>query len=130
MDASEADEALAGVEVVPVFEASLRDARRLVARCLEQDIPAAIGRNACCSSGGCTPKAQVLVRRDDVARVRTLVQGDWLEAAAREGTIAPEWLAQQRAAVVGPDGYPPCPACGTAAPLVDGACSDCGLQLE
>ena len=25
---------------------------------------------------------------------------------------------------------PPCPACGTAAPLVDGACSDCGLQLE
>jgi hypothetical protein len=25
--------------------------------------------------------------------------------------------------------YPPCPACGTAAPLVDGACSDCGLQL-
>jgi hypothetical protein len=25
---------------------------------------------------------------------------------------------------------PPCPACGTAAPLVDGACSDCGLVLE
>ena len=25
---------------------------------------------------------------------------------------------------------PPCPACGTAAPLKDGACSDCGLQLE
>ncbi len=24
----------------------------------------------------------------------------------------------------------PCPACGTCAPLVDGACSDCGLQLE
>ncbi len=24
----------------------------------------------------------------------------------------------------------PCPACGTAAPLVDGACSDCGLQLD
>lgn len=30
-----------------------------------------------------------------------------------------------------PDGEePPCPACGTAAPLVDGACSDCGLMLE
>lgn len=28
-----------------------------------------------------------------------------------------------------PDEEPPCPACGTAAPLVDGACSDCGLQL-
>jgi hypothetical protein len=25
---------------------------------------------------------------------------------------------------------PPCPACGTAAPLVDGCCSDCGLQVE
>ena len=25
---------------------------------------------------------------------------------------------------------PPCPACGTAAPLVEGCCSDCGLQLE
>jgi hypothetical protein len=29
-----------------------------------------------------------------------------------------------------PDGeYPPCPACGTAAALVDGNCSDCGLML-
>lgn len=28
-----------------------------------------------------------------------------------------------------PDAEPPCPCCGTAAPLVDGACSDCGLQL-
>ena len=27
-------------------------------------------------------------------------------------------------------GDPPCPACGTAAPLVEGACSDCGLQLD
>ena len=25
---------------------------------------------------------------------------------------------------------PPCPACGTAAPLVEGACSECGLHLE
>ncbi len=24
---------------------------------------------------------------------------------------------------------PPCPACGTAAPLVDGPCGECGLQL-
>ncbi len=27
------------------------------------------------------------------------------------------------------EGEPPCPCCGTAAPLVNGACSDCGLQL-
>lgn len=32
--------------------------------------------------------------------------------------------------VTGEDEHPPCPACGTAAPLVDGTCSDCGLQLE
>jgi hypothetical protein len=25
---------------------------------------------------------------------------------------------------------PPCPACGTAATPVDGACGECGLQLE
>ncbi|MCX5742256.1 MAG: hypothetical protein NT062_07150 [Proteobacteria bacterium] len=41
---------------------------------------------------------------------------------AREG-IAPVEVAH----VEGDE--PPCPACGTAAPLVDGACSDCGLQL-
>lgn len=28
------------------------------------------------------------------------------------------------------EGELPCPACGTAAPLVEGACSDCGLVLE
>ena len=28
-----------------------------------------------------------------------------------------------------PEQEPPCPCCGTAAPLVSGACSDCGLQL-
>jgi hypothetical protein len=72
----------------------------------------------------------VLVRQEDVERVQALVRSDWLQAATREGTIDPEWLEQQRAAAAGPDGYPPCPACGTAAPLVAGACSDCGLQLE
>jgi predicted amidophosphoribosyltransferase len=28
------------------------------------------------------------------------------------------------------DEEPPCPACGAQAPLVDGACPDCGLQLS
>ena len=28
-----------------------------------------------------------------------------------------------------PEAEPPCPCCGTEAPLVNGACSDCGLQL-
>ena len=50
------------------------------------------------------------------------MQGDWHAALAAEG-VAPVKLE-----MVGDE--LPCPACGTAAPLVDGACSDCGLQLE
>jgi hypothetical protein len=52
------------------------------------------------------------------------VRAGWREAMEKEG-LAP---------VAGPapaeGDEPPCPACGTAAPLVDGACSDCGLRLE
>ena len=53
------------------------------------------------------------------------MHSDWRDGLAREG-LAPVELATAEA-----DGeHPPCPACGTAAALVDGACSDCGLQLE
>ena len=46
-----------------------------------------------------------------------------MPTSSRDGTIA----AQVTDAVQeDPDGDPPCPACGTAAPLVEGACSDCG----
>jgi predicted amidophosphoribosyltransferase len=42
-----------------------------------------------------------------------------------------EGVAPVCAPSAGADGeHPPCPACGTAAPLVDGACSDCGLKLD
>ena len=44
----------------------------------------------------------------------------------REGT-AP---AGACAVEVGEDEEPPCPACGTAEPLVEGACAGCGLVLE
>jgi hypothetical protein len=48
----------------------------------------------------------------------------WRDDLAREG-LAPVAVA------AAPGGeHLPCPACGTAAPLVEGACSDCGLQLE
>jgi len=50
------------------------------------------------------------------------VQGEWRDLYEREG-LAPVKLDTSSE-------EPPCPACGTAAPLVDGACSDCGLQLE
>ncbi|HWM87990.1 MAG TPA: hypothetical protein VNO33_19180 [Kofleriaceae bacterium] len=51
---------------------------------------------------------------------------DWKDLLEREGV--------DPAAPVGVEAAegeePPCPACGTAAPLVSGACSECGLQLE
>lgn len=52
------------------------------------------------------------------------MQGEWHAALAREG-VTPV------ACTIDPASeHLPCPACGTAAPLVRGACSDCGLQLE
>ncbi len=118
-----------GADLVPAVAASIPDAKRLVAACAAEGIDATLGRTASCSSGGCTPKVQVMVRRDDLPRVHGLLQRQWREAAAQEGTVDEELLEKLRA---GPSagGDPPCPACGTAAPLVNGACSDCGLQLE
>lgn len=58
-----------------------------------------------------------------MARVAEVYRGDWRASLEREG-LAPVAMSES-------DGeHPPCPACGTAAPLVDGACSDCGLQLD
>lgn len=54
-----------------------------------------------------------------------LMQSEWLQMVEREGMAE----AVQPAGEPAGDEDPPCPACGTAAPLVDGACSDCGLQL-
>jgi hypothetical protein len=50
--------------------------------------------------------------------VAEIVRGDWRELLAREGA-APVDLSGDA-----------CPACGSTAALVSGACSDCGLQLE
>lgn len=52
------------------------------------------------------------------------MRSDWCDGLAREG-LAPVELAAASDAE-----HLACPACGTAAPLADGACSDCGLQLE
>ncbi len=50
------------------------------------------------------------------------MRDDWRDQLAREGVGFVD--AQEHAE------FPACPACGTAAALVAGACSDCGLQLE
>jgi len=118
-----------GPVLVPAAEAGLPEAKRLVARCRAEGIDATLGRTATCSSGGCTPKAQVLVRREDVPRVTAFLRSEWLDSMEQEGTLDPGLIAKLRAARVTADGDPPCPACGTAAPLVNGACSDCGLRL-
>jgi predicted amidophosphoribosyltransferase len=58
--------------------------------------------------------------------VSALVQRAWRAQIEREGTGSAGLFG-----VEATDGEePPCPCCGTAAPLVGGACSECGLQLE
>lgn len=52
------------------------------------------------------------------------MHGAWHDSVAREG-LAPVAIQLDPEAE-----HLPCPACGTAAPLIEGACSDCGLQLE
>ncbi|WNG26681.1 hypothetical protein F0U62_23670 [Cystobacter fuscus] len=125
MTPHQAEKALADAEVVPCAEMQLADARRLVDACLAEGVPALVHREAC-SKPSCSPKFQVLVRTEDVPRVAGLLQQRWVDSLQREGLL-PEGQASQ---VIPEDGELPCPACGTAAPLVEGACSDCGLQLE
>lgn len=47
-----------------------------------------------------------------------ILRGDW-RALAEADDLPPVDLSGDA-----------CPACGTTAPLVRGACADCGLQLE
>jgi len=64
----------------------------------------------------------LLVQEVSLPALGELVRGDWHDQLALEG------LPPIKLDVSGDE--LPCPACGTAAPLVDGACSDCGLRLE
>jgi hypothetical protein len=114
-------------ELVSCLTAPLADAREIQTACAEADIDAYLERGACCgkSGCGCAPKMQLLVAKEDVERVAHLLDQRWKNLLAREGTADVEEGAEI------PEGeHLPCPACGTAAPLVAGACSDCGLQLE
>ena len=113
-------------KLIPCLEAPIADAKEILAACTEADIAASLARGNCCgkSGCGCAPKMQLLVAPQDVPRVATLLQSRWNALLEREGVD----LEAGDAPVDGE--HPPCPACGTAAPLVEGACSDCGLQLE
>ena len=130
MNLDDAEVALADAELTACVQAPLLEAKQLRDACLASDIPVLLDRGACCGQGGsgcgCAPKMQLLARAEDVPRVGRLLDQRWRDLALREGTITPDHPAVGHSA----SEDPPCPACGTAAPLVNGSCSDCGLQLE
>lgn len=128
MDRTAAEEMLQDAELVPCMESNLPSAKELERECLSRDIPVLLAKpptKACCGSGGCGcgAKVQVLVRESDLPKIATFFHDEWRAAAEAEGLVPLKATAEG-------EGEPPCPACGTAAPLKDGACSDCGLQLE
>jgi hypothetical protein len=131
IDRSAAQQLLQDAELVPCMESNLPSAKELERECFSRDIPVLLAKppaKACCGSGGCGcgAKVQVLVREADLPKIATFFHDEWRAAAEAEGLVP----LNAGAAAPGEEGDPPCPACGTAAPLVDGACSDCGLQLE
>ena len=138
MDRSSADQLLSDSALVPCIEGAISYAREVERDLLEAEIPALLARppsKACCGGGGCgcAAKVQVMVREEDLPKIAQLFKAAWLEAVEREGTL--EGAQRVPISDAGPGseaavGEPACPACGTAAPLVEGACSDCGLQLD
>src|SRR5687768_15065428 len=101
--------------MVPCLTAPLADAKELLAACEEAEIPAALARDACCgkSGCGCAPKMQLLVPTTDVPRLAKLINDRWQGLLEREGVETRTSSAAEPAGE-----HAPCPACGTAAPLV------------
>ena len=117
---------LDGGELVPAARAGFGEAKEIEAACLAAGVPAVLGKDDDCQSG-CMPKLMVMVRPDDMARVRQLLQQRWLGMVARETDRYSALADLGLSSVESED--PPCPACGSVATLADGACPDCGLQL-
>lgn len=120
MDEDEVSEELGEEELVPAVHGSLDDIKRMREQCLAADIPVEVAGQP---GGG---KFVLMVREPDLARVSALLRSEWREQIEREATGGLGLFGLE--AKEGEE--PPCPACGTAAPLVEGACSECGLQLE
>lgn len=138
MDRATAEKTLSDVDLVPCIEGALAQTRDLERALLEADIPVAMTakpKGACCSGGcSCGGKFQLLVREDDVPKVQQFLAREWLDAVEREGLGGTQKLVSLKVGDALPEGAADaplaCPACGCAAPLVEGACSDCGLVLE
>src|SRR5688572_9022030 len=131
MDRSAAEAALADAELVVYGEGPIASVKELERECLAREIPVLLAKGppkACCGGGGCGcgGKIQVLAREEDGPRIQAFLKEQWHAQAEASGLVQlsgpPAELAEGE--------EPPCPACGTAAPLKDGACSDCGLVLE
>jgi hypothetical protein len=125
----EAERALEGADVVPVANAAVAEAKEIQAACLAAGVPALLGRDDHCVKG-CAPKLFVLAREEDAPRVAQVLQRRWADLAVKDGVL--ERVKGSNAAPIdesNPDAEPPCPACGHAAALVEGACAECGLQL-
>jgi hypothetical protein len=130
MTEDEIEAALGDADLIPFFQGPLPDAKEMRDACLAARIPAVLDRGACCGSGGCgcAPKLQLLIRRDDFERAAHLAASRWRELAVREGTLDDQHPLVAAARADADELR--CPACASAAPLVAGACADCGLQLE
>lgn len=131
MDRNAAEAALAEAELVTYGEGPIAAVKELERECLSREIPVLLAKappKACCGGGGCGcgGKIQLLAREEDVARIQGFLKEQWHERAAVEGLVQlggpPQELKEGE--------EPPCPACGYAGALKDGACADCGLQLE
>lgn len=122
----EAVEALRDADLIPAVQGSLLEVRDVQRKCLNAGIPALAARpEDNCASKSCGTKLQLMMRKDDLPQLQQLMSREWAALLEREGTGA----ALMPGGPLGEDDELPCPACGTAAPLDNGACSDCGLHL-
>lgn len=122
LTAEQAETQLYDVDLVTAMAGSIPEMKALRDRALAAGIPAVIG----CPGGGksCGPKTHLLIAEASIPALATLLRSEWDDHLVREG-LAPVATAMAEDAE-----HPPCPACGTAAALVNGACADCGIQLE
>lgn len=128
MNQDQALKQLEDADVVPCLSAGIADAKEVLNACLDAEIPAILDRHESCGGHGkghsCSPKFDLCVRPDDIPRVMGLLQARWKALLDQEGTLVDHSAGGHE----GDD--PPCPACGCTAALVEGACAECGLQLD
>ena len=84
------------------------------------------GRDNHCTKG-CSPKVFLLGKAEDLPRLGEVMRARWAKLVVNDGSIDPSRIGIGIEAGDGEE--PPCPACGDKAPLVEGACAGCGLQL-